>query len=96
MNIKLAANPPTNAETVKYTRNRPAAARSTPPGMAVDLVEMSDDRASRDCKQTYGLMAIWHMALKTFASCPVFALTATGTCKLNRRQYTSGWTSCRC
>ena len=44
----------------------------------------------------YGFRAIPQMTWKTSASWLSFALTATGTCRCSLRQYTSGWTSCRC
>ena len=45
---------------------------------------------------THGFIATLQMAWNTSAVWPVFTLTAMGTWRDNRRQYTSGCTSCRC
>jgi len=50
----------------------------------------------RGYRQTHGFITIRHISWKTSAVCPVCMLTATGTWRPSRLQYTSGCTSCLC
>jgi hypothetical protein len=92
-----AAHPPIIAVIVKYILSLAAAviARSAPPGIEVMLSRNNQWRINWFKIITHGFMAMLQIAWKTSAVCPVFTLTATGTCSPKRLQYTSGCTSCR-
>lgn len=92
-NIRRAAvHPPSIAVSVKYILNLVDAviARSAPPGIEECLVLWSVGLERNTGERTHGFIAIPHIAWNTSAVWPVLTLTATGTCRPKRLQYTSG------
>lgn len=76
-------------------RGKKAGRRSLCEQHVVNVIQVRSILKRKKIRNTYGFIAMPHIAWKTSAICPVLTLTATGTANPSLRQYTSGWTSCR-